>query len=398
MAHDLISVLIIGTDLNPTVPLSEVEAHDFNVLHLADDRELEKALVEFRPQVVLTVGRFDSFSNLATAPFEIRRRWLHFEEMKDPVRLGWAALQCYVAAATTPTKWPLISVITPTYLSGSKISRPHRSLLRQVHNNWEWVLFDDSPDDGLTFGELCRLAESDHRISVYRSQKHSGVIGEVKHRACMLAKGSILVELDHDDELLPDCLSSIKAAFEQFPDAGFAYTDCAEVFDDGTNASYDRWAFDYGSYRRERHDGRELMVTNYPNVNAKTIRHIVGAPNHARAWRKDAYFQISGHGRDVHVCDDYELILRTFLKTRMVKIPKLGYVQYYNRSSSGNTQRHRNKEIQRLVRCFRERYEPEIHKRLLELKVEDFIWTEKGLNWNVPNPTPETFVNYVAKI
>ena len=40
-------------------------------------------------------------------------------------------------------------------------------------------------------------------------------------------------------------------------------------------------------------------------------------------------------------------MIRTFLETRMVHIPRLGYVQYQD---GGNTQRVRNKDIQRHVR------------------------------------------------
>jgi hypothetical protein len=183
-------------------------------------------------------------------------------------------------------------------------------------------------------------------------------------------------------------------AFETFPEAGFAYTDCAEVFEDGANASYaDGWAFGFGSYRTESLLGRDYTVTNYPGLNAKTVRHIVGMPNHVRAWRRDAYVNIGGYAPEVHVADDYELCIRTFLRTRAVHIRRFGYIQYLSREGA-NTQRVRNGEIQRLVDAFARRYADEIHDRFVELGVDDFIYNDGNLDWSAGNPSPAPNANY----
>ena len=76
---------------------------------------------------------------------------------------------------------------------------------------------------------------------------------------------------------------------------------------------------------------------------------------------------------------DYELLLRTFLDTRMVRVPELGYIQWRNQGGAikaGNTHQERNKEIQRLVRAFSQDYDRRIHERFLELGVDDFVWEE----------------------
>jgi glycosyltransferase involved in cell wall biosynthesis len=276
-------------------------------------------------------------------------------------------------------------VFTPTYRSGESIQRAYASLRAQTHGNWEWIIVDDSDDDGATFRMLSELARPDHRIGVFKPHAHSGVLGKVKRWACRLANGRILAELDHDDELTPNALADVVRAFHHFdgssparPLAGFVYTDFAEVRPDGGAVTYgDDWAFGYGSYRWERWGERTLAVASAPNVNAKTIRHIVGVPNHLRAWRRDAYDDIGGHGRHIHVADDYELLVRTFLRTRMARVPRLGYLQWRNPSGAiqhGNTHQERNQEIQRLTRAFSQRYDAAIHARLLELGVDDYVW------------------------
>jgi hypothetical protein len=207
----------------------------------------------------------------------------------------------------------------------------------------------------------------------------------------------LLLELDHDDELTPNALQDLVDAHLAFPDAGFFYSDCAEVFESGENATYtEGWGLGYGSYRQERYRGHEYQVTNYPEINPRTLRHIVSVPNHFRAWTRDAYIEAGGHNPEVHVCDDYELLLRTFLTTRFVHIRNFGYIQYHNNASSGNTHKARNAEIQRLVRYFRNAYNERIHQRLVELGVDDFVWQEDGqMNWDKPDPIPVPVANYV---
>ncbi|MGI9253631.1 MAG: glycosyltransferase family 2 protein, partial [Thermomicrobiales bacterium] len=264
-----------------------------------------------------------------------------------------------------------------------------------TYANWEWVIYDDSPDDGETFARMSDLAASDFRISAFRSDTACGNIGEVKRRACGLAKGDILLELDHDDELTPNALRSLVDARNRYPEAGFFYSDCAEIFENGVNATYgSEWGMGYGSYREESHGGRTYMVTNYPDINSLTIRHIVGVPNHFRAWTRGAYVACGGHNPEIHVCDDYELLIRTFLTTPMVHIRRLGYIQYHNTESSGNTHRKRIKEIQRLVRMFRDAYADRIHERFVELGVDDFLWRDGGhLDWSMPRPNPAPIAN-----
>ena len=266
---------------------------------------------------------------------------------------------------------PLVSVFTPVYNIQEDIRRPYESIVEQTYKNWEWIVFNDS-DDFETQGFLDKLASIDPRVKVFNAHKNFGRIGEVKRIACKLAEGEYFVELDHDDELLPWTLDLVVRAFKKHPECGFVYSDFAECYDDYSPACYTQnfdlkvpytdWGLGYGSYRFEKYNGNDFAVVNAPNINAKTIRHIVAMPNHVRAWRKSAYWIAGGHSRTLHVADDYELMLRTFLTTRMCRVPHLCYIQYRN---SSNTHRSRNKEIQRLVRYFSMYYDEAIHDRLV---------------------------------
>jgi glycosyltransferase involved in cell wall biosynthesis len=362
------------------------------------DENLEAILIKDRPHVIITIGDLKNFTKLLPSPLGIRKRWLHYDSLPDLKALGLAAYNCYLRNLFDPhwgeTETPLVSVFTPAYKTGELIYRPYLSLLEQTYKNWEWIICDDSEEEK-TFKMLLELARKDHRIHVFRYHEHSGVIGKLKNWACSLATGSLLVELDHDDSLTDYALDKVVSGFKKFPEAGFLYTDCAEIFDSGENATYpDGFAFGYGTYKDVEYKGKIYKSAQSPNMNSKTIRHIVSVPNHIRAWRKDFYQSIGGHNKDLHVCDDYELIVRTFLKTRMVRVPEMCYIQYIHNS----TQRVRNKEIQRSVRAVRVHNDRAIHDRFVELGCDDFMWDEKNgwSDWNRPNPEREPHTTLIA--
>ena len=320
--------------------------------------------------------------------------------LPDLTQLGTDAYNCYlrnVFEESGTTDPPLVTVFTATYKTGEKIYRPFRSLRDQTYTNWEWIIVDDSDDRGETFKMFSHLTKKDHRVQVFKPWEHSGIIGKVKNWACSLGRGQILVELDHDDELTDNALDDVVKGFKQFPEAGFLYTDCAEVFGDGTNFTYrEGWAWGYGSYTDVEYRGKVYKSGCAGNINAKTIRHIISTPNHIRAWKKSFYESIGGHNKALHVADDYEIMVRSFLKTRMVRVPKLCYIQHVGHT----TQRVRNKDIQRHVRSIRVHYDRMIHDRFLELGCDDFIWDEKKgeSDCSIPNPKIESHVTLIADI
>jgi len=247
--------------LQLATPIEEdYEEKRLNCRCYLSDSNLEQILIRDKPQVIITIGKVSSFSNLIKAPFEVRKRWLHYDITPDLTQLGIDAYDHYLTNVFNYKEVddnPLVTVFTPAYRTGERIYRPFQSLKEQTYTNWEWIIVDDSDDDGKTFKMLSNLAKKDHRIQVIKPSEHSGIIGKVKNWACSLGKGHILVELDHDDELTDYAIEYVVKGFKQFPEAGFLYTDCAEVFEDGTNFTYrEGWAFGYGSYTDVEYKGR----------------------------------------------------------------------------------------------------------------------------------------------
>jgi hypothetical protein len=369
-----------------------------------NDHALPRIISTHQPHVFVTVGdACEDFLHLYDAPWQVRSRWLHFAQGTAWDVIGSSAFSLYINVCCGKLKEgpPLVSVYTPTYKSGDRFQRAFRSMRAQTYTNWEWVLVDDSDDDGETLAMLHEHAAHEYRMRVYKPTAHCGVIGEVKYQASMLCSGKYLVELDHDDEFTVDALQMVVDGFARFPDAGFLTTDWCEVFeeDDVPRTYGDGFAHGLEHYRDEVYQGRALKVVEQALMSSKAIRGLVAAPNHLRAWTRQCYLELQGHARHLHIADDMELMVRTFLHTRMVQVRRLGYIQYFSKRPDGNTQLARNKDIQRHVRYLRQVYDRAIHERFVELGCDDYAWNESGQysDMNVPNPAVVPHVSYVME-
>lgn len=396
-------MLVIGSeefDILSPGPDYSFETRDINTKFIESDNNLESILTSNMPDAIVTFGDEAKYVYLMSAPFNVRKRWINYPADFDKSLVGTSVMNSIYANWTLKrdAKMPLISVVTPTYNSGERILRAYHSLRSQNYDNWEWVLYDDSDDNGQTFKKLTELAKKDHRLQVYKGHRHVGKIGNSKHRAFGLARGEYLVEFDHDDELTHDALSRIHLAFTEFPDAGFAYSDWTEPLGNGLFQNYGpTWGLGYGTDYDDIYNGNRYFVHRAPNINPYTIRHIVSAPNHFRAWRRSVYHEIGGHNPEIPIADDFEICIRTFLATRMIHIPKLCYIQHMD---GKNTHPKVINTIQRSVRYLRVFYDTRIHARFEELGIPDTVWVEDAQSSNImmDKPDVEGKANYTATV
>jgi glycosyltransferase involved in cell wall biosynthesis len=336
------------------------------------------------PRVYVSLGpEWIEFSSLVALPFHEKKLWLHFSspEEVNPNHLFYCFLKYSDPMPENKTvppnrfssDTPLVSIFTASYRSKDKIQRPYQSLLKQTYSNWEWVIVDDSGDEDKTYHETL-LPLSDPRVRRYRQDTHNGYIGATKRYAAGLCTGEILVEVDHDDELTPDCLEKIVRVFQQNPECGFAFGDCTEVYVDSKSAHWYGWdcGMGYSVYYRVWIHEMNRWQNVYKNtvINGETIQHLVGLPNHPRAWTRDCYHLVGGHREELLVADDYDILVRTFLSSKYVAIPDLLYIQYRNENGDNSTFL-RNNQIQILVREINKYYNPRIQARLQELELQE---------------------------
>jgi glycosyltransferase involved in cell wall biosynthesis len=282
----------------------------------------------------------------------MRKQWIHLkanEHELDVDNFNSMVNYCYMSIVTLPAEdmRPIFSIFTTCYKSYDKIKRAYESVKLQTLKHWEWVIVDDTSEDE-HFVFLRKLFKDDNRIRLYKRSENSGNIGNVKNEAVSLCRGKYVIELDHDDELLPDVLLDAKTAFDNDDEIGFVYMDYANLHENKTNFKYGNFfALGYGGYYRQKHNGAWVYVSSHGNVNNITLSHIVSVPNHPRMWRKTTLMKIGNYSEYLPVTDDYELMIRTAVQTKIAKIHKLGYVQYMNEGGN-NFSYIRNGEINRL--------------------------------------------------
>ena len=104
--------------------------------------------------------------------------------------------------------------------------------------------------------------------------------------------------------------------------------------------------------------------------------------------------KIGGHNRNLTIADDYELVIRTFLETIFVRIPKLGYLQFIHENGA-NTHKQSIFDIQRRVRTISNYYNLKIRDRFHQLGVND--WAFQG-NPHYPLMTESRFGDAEEKV
>lgn len=394
----------MGYDFNPFLEKGfDFWEKGFEIVRVKTNEEVEEQLLN-NNDISLIVTRSDNnqrsmelFPFLWRMPNYLKSKWFNYSVSEpihnhyDPHNVGYTLVSFWVAN-NNPKDYEFFSIITPVYHTRRDVfERTYNSLLNQSYINWEWVLIDDSTDLSKT-EHIRSIAKKDIRIKYYNLGR-SGIIGDVKKKGFSLATGRYLLELDHDDVLLPNALLNCKKAFDSFPDGGFVWSNCAEVEinkynevvgfrnyarDENNNPTKNGWGFGgFGSAETIEWEGKTIWSNISPAQNPQTVRSITTLPNHFRCWRKEVYDKIGGHNPSVHVCDDLDIMIRTFLETKFIHLNSTEYIQFYEVDGNVNTQYARNREIQRLNHFIPKRYDLDIHNRFLELGVQDYCWNEE---------------------
>lgn len=432
MKTSLPKALIIGHHLTDTfevystVYIEENLSEKVIIKPTTEDKLIED-FCSFKPDLIITIGESrDSFKLVEqySKSLYVSTKWCHYfteptdENLANDVAKWATEWACKATNQVFNNQHlPYFSVFTPTYMTGDRLLRTYESVKNQTYPHWEWIVIDDSPSNHTeTWDILMSIASQDHRVKPYKIYPVTGGnVGEAKNRACSMANGNWLIELDHDDYLLPDLMVKCFEAINEFPDAGFLYTDVAEVYEDGQMRAYtstigqkedwyanpnNTFVWAYGGHEWIDWNGTSYICHRYPEINPKTIRFNIGMPNHARVWKKEVYDKIGKHNRFISVTDDFELIIRTFLNTRMVHIKQMLYLQYNNRNSTVDNN---SIDINRKARLIKDFYDFQIHERIIELGGIDWDWNEEeGRSSKFQNDSEnlkyfkeENYLNYI---
>ena len=332
-------------------------------------------------------------------PKRLRGRWIHKKEIDNINEFNYNVNYCYISNVidNRVSTRPVFSIFTSCYNSYDKLFRAYNSIKKQTMKDWEWVIMDDSPDDK-HFEFLRNISAKDKRIRLYKRDQNSGSIGNVKNETIGLCRGKYVLEMDHDDEIMSYVLQDATDVFENDKDVGFVYMETASIREGGENFTYgDFICKGYGGNYTVKHDGKWRVIYNTPNINNITLSHLVCLPNHPRIWRRTTLMECGSYSELLPICDDFEVLLRTCINTKVVKIPKLGYFQYMN-ANNNNFSLIRNAEINRIgpqyiSPMFFDRYK--VNDKMKELDAfedESYNWEHSKL-WKRENSYTHKFCN-----
>jgi len=202
------------------------------------------------------------------------------------------------------------SIITPTH-NTKFLKELELSILVQVYDNWEWIIL---------LNNGTKYKSTDKRIKIFECPFESTSVGALKKYACSLADGDVIVEVDHDDMITPNCLYELSVAYKN-SDVGFVYSRDAVLGDFTPYNEFYGWTYD----KFEWHG--QLLYTMTPQpLHPGRLGQIYFAPDHVRSWRKTVYDQIGGHNENLEICDDLDLMHRLYMATNFHFIDKVLYI------------------------------------------------------------------------
>lgn len=210
----------------------------------------------------------------------------------------------------------MISVITPTH-NPIWLNDLYNSLLAQTYKDWEWIIV---PNNGAVIPEF-----EDKRVKIVPLPIETNRIGALKRFACKHACGDYILEADHDDILVENCLEEVVKAFESDAALTMVHSNDAHVDMDFQPAQI--WKNYFGwEYRKFNWHGHELLENISPEAIPQHISRIWFAPDHIRAWRTRDYWRIGGHDQSMSISDDHDFVIRNYLYGKIGHINKCLYI------------------------------------------------------------------------
>jgi glycosyltransferase involved in cell wall biosynthesis len=234
------------------------------------------------------------------------------------------------------------------------------SLLAQTYTNWEWIILTNNKCLPAHIPETIR---SNDKVKVVDTRVPIKNIGMAKKMVCLEATGDVLVEVDHDDLLTPECLAELNIAYQD-DEVGFVYSNNAML---DMNHDFIPYIKENGwTYNKYNFRDRELYSMNSFKPTSQSFCYIWFAPDHVRSWRTTAYFEAGGYDENAFVCEDHDLCIRTYLITKTVHIPKVLYI--YRVTGVNTSMTERNAEIQVRTKELFNQYARKLAERDAEMK------------------------------
>lgn len=113
----------------------------------------------------------------------------------------------------------LVSIIIPSFNRCHLLGQTLKSILNQIHKEWECLVVDDGSKDYTE--ELMEFYTEDPRIKFLKRESFPKGASHCRNIGLKSAKGEYCIFLDSDDMLLPDCLKERLKMAKDHPEKHF---------------------------------------------------------------------------------------------------------------------------------------------------------------------------------
>lgn len=193
-------------------------------------------------------------------------------------------------------RYPLVTVITPTYNRASLLEETILSVLKQNYPNVEYIILDDGSTDNTQ-----NIIEKFKKKIVWISHKNIGEVRTV-NKGFSLAHGEIITVVNSDDPLLPNAISEIVKFMENNPKAIVVYPDWLKIDKNGKEIE-------------------NVITPNYSYEYMLKFHSNIAGPG--TFFRRAILDKLKGRDTQFKYVSDYDFWLRAGLLGKFARIPKV---------------------------------------------------------------------------
>lgn len=202
------------------------------------------------------------------------------------------------------TKWPKISIVTPSYNQGQYIEETILSILNQNYPNLEYIIIDG----GSTDNTVDIIKKYEDRITYWVSETDKGQAHAI-NKGFKKCTGDIINWINSDDFFLEKCFFIVAKAF--------------------LTKNLDVVSLNSVLYR-------EIPFHSYLDFGRPALERFLIfsaiVPSHTTFWKRDSHQNID---ENITCAIDYELWMRLFKNNKLKKINLFGGVfRYHDESKS----------------------------------------------------------------
>ena len=195
---------------------------------------------------------------------------------------------------------PLVSIYIPAYNAKETISRAIKSALNQTYKDFEVFVCNDGSEDG-TGEYLEKNYANNPRITIIH-QKNGG-IGSASNKCIENCKGMFILQLDSDDQLLPNALEELLKSIKDKPKVSCVY----------------------GRHNKFNSENNELSEAWHVPKFTRTRMLFGMIVHHPRLFRKRDWAKVGGFSETLENAVDYDFFQKLSEVGKIIPIDKILY-------------------------------------------------------------------------